>query len=51
MQLIAAIDEYRGKWNVVEKRKNYYFMKSKLPLIYYQSLFVAKFYKNSIVWQ
>jgi Fic family protein len=24
MQLIAAIDEYRGKWNVVEKRKNRY---------------------------
>ena len=24
MQLIAAIDEYRGKWNVVEKRENRY---------------------------
>ncbi|MDR2475029.1 MAG: Fic family protein [Bacteroidales bacterium] len=24
MQLIAAIDEYRGKWNVVEKRENSY---------------------------
>jgi Fic family protein len=24
MQLIAAIDEYRGKWNVVEKRENCY---------------------------
>lgn len=24
MQLIASIDEYRGKWNVVEKRENRY---------------------------
>ena len=24
MQLIAAIDEYRGKWNVVERRENRY---------------------------
>ena len=24
MQLIAAIDEYRGKWNVIEKRENRY---------------------------
>ena len=24
MQLIAAIDEYRGKWNVLEKRENRY---------------------------
>jgi len=24
MQLIAAVDEYRGKWNVVEKRENRY---------------------------
>lgn len=24
MQLIAAIDEYRGKWNIVEKRENRY---------------------------
>ena len=24
MQLLAAIDEYRGKWNVVEKRENRY---------------------------
>ena len=24
MQLVAAIDEYRGKWNVVEKRENRY---------------------------
>ena len=24
MQLIAAIDEYRGKWNAVEKRANHY---------------------------
>ena len=24
MQLIAAIDEYRGKWNVIEKRENHY---------------------------
>ena len=24
MQLIAAIDEYRGRWNVVEKRENRY---------------------------
>ena len=23
-QLIAVIDEYRGKWNVVEKRENRY---------------------------
>jgi Fic family protein len=24
MQLIAAIDEYRGKWNIIEKRENRY---------------------------
>jgi Fic family protein len=24
MQLVAAIDEYRGKWNIVEKRENRY---------------------------
>jgi hypothetical protein len=24
MQLIASIDEYRGKWNVVEKRESRY---------------------------
>jgi hypothetical protein len=24
MQLVAAIDEYRGKWNVIENRENRY---------------------------
>jgi hypothetical protein len=36
MQLIAAVDEYRGKWNVVEKRENRYLTYEK---IFYLLLF------------